>query len=131
MGQIYSVYMNYKVKDEELLVKLTNEYIKNEKFSEKCFDNSNLTTAEGCIRAFLAVDTQPESFEIRPRSKGFNEYYNCFKATYSWEDVLWCWFKNISQALEDESDLDVDTDDSVWRLKVIDGVGKEARNEII
>ena len=125
MGQVYSAYMNHKVKNEKLLVKLTNDYIKTEKFSENCFDKSNLTTAEGCIKAFLAIDTQPDSFTIYEKPNDFIEYYNCFKATYSWESILWNWFTKISPSLEDGSDLEVDMDDNIWRLKVIDGVAKE------
>jgi hypothetical protein len=129
MGQVYSAYMNHKVKNEKLLIKLTNDYIKNEKFSENCFDKSDLTTVEGCIKAFLAVDTQPDSFTIYEKPYGFTEYYNCFKATYSWESVLWTWFTMISPALEDGSDLEVDMDDNIWRLKVIDGVAKEVEKD--
>lgn len=131
MSQIYSVYMKHKVKDENLLVELTNDYIKREQFSENCFDKSNLTTADGCIRAFLAVDTQPDCFTVNDMGGGFSEYFNCFKATYSWCDILWCWFKNISRALEDGSDLEVDAydSDSVWRLKVIDGIGTTVESD--
>jgi hypothetical protein len=129
MGQVYSAYMNHKVKDENLLIKLTNDYIKTEKFSENCFDKSNLTTADGCIKAFLAIDTQPDSFTKLPKMDDFIEYYNCFKATYSWEGLLWCWFTMISPALEDGSDLEVDMDDDIWRLKVIDGVAKEVESD--
>lgn len=125
MGQIYSAYMNYKVKNEKLLIKLTNDYIKSEKFSKTCFDKSNLKTANGCIRAFLCGDTQPDDFTETPKENYFKELFNCFKATYSWEEVLWCWFTKISPALEDGSDLDVDMDEGFWRLKVIDGVAKE------
>lgn len=128
MGQVYSVYMNHMVKNEKLLVKLTNDYIKEETFSDDCFDKSNLTTADGCIKAFLAVDTQPDCFTVNDKGGGFSEYYNCFKATYSWESVLWTWFTKISPALEDGSDLEIDADDDVWRLKVIDGVAKEVES---
>lgn len=129
MGQVYSAYMNYKVKNEKLLVKLTNDYIKTEKFGENCFDKSNLTTADGCIKAFLAVDTQPDSFTVNDKGDGFTEYFNCFKATYSWEGILWCWFTMISPALEDGSDLEIDISTDIWRLKVIDGVAKEVESD--
>jgi hypothetical protein len=129
MGQVYSVYMNHKVKDENLLIKLTNDYIKGEQFSEDCFDKSNLTTADGCIRAFLAVDTQPDCFTVIDMGGGFSEYYNGFKATYSWEMILWNWFTKISPTLEDGSDLEVATDGGVWRLKVIDGVGTSVKSD--
>ena len=128
MGQVYSVYMNHMVKNENFLVKLTNDYIKTEKFGENCFDKSDLTTANGCIKAFLAVDTQPDCFTVNDKGGGFSEYYNCFKATYSWERVLWNWFTKISPALEDGSDLEIDADNDVWRLKVIDGVAKEVES---
>jgi hypothetical protein len=39
--------------------------------------------------------------------------------------ILWNWFTKISPSLEDGSDLEVDMDDGIWRLKVIDGVAKE------
>jgi hypothetical protein len=119
------------VKNENLLVKLTNDYIKEETFSDGCFDKSNLTTANGCIKAFLAVDTQPDCFTVIDMGGGFSEYYNGFKASYSWEMILWNWFTKISPALEDGSDLEVDAYDSdnVWKLKVIDGVAKEVEKD--
>lgn len=129
MGQIYSAYMNYKVKNEKLLVKLTNDYIKTEKFCENCFNKSDLTTAEGCIKAFLAIDTQPDSFTVDDNGDGFTEYFNCFKATYSWESILWNWFTKISPSLEDGSDLEIDISTDIWRLKVIDGVAKEVESD--
>jgi hypothetical protein len=129
MGQVYSTYMNHKVKNEKLLIKLTNDYIKSEKFSKTCFDKSDLTTSIGCIKAFLAVDTQPDSFTIYEKPYDFTEYYNCFKATYSWESILWNWFTKISPSLEDGSDLEVDMDTNIWRLKVINGVAKEVESD--
>jgi hypothetical protein len=129
MGQVYSAYMNHKVKNEKLLIKLTNDYINSEKYSKNYFDKRNLTTADDCIKAFLAVDTQPDCFTVNDTGDGSTEYYNCFKATYSWEMILWNWFTKISPSLEDGSDLEIDADGSVWRLKVIDGVAKEVESD--
>jgi hypothetical protein len=123
MGQVYSTYINHKVKNEKLLVKFTNEFIKNSGY--ECFKDLTLTTPKECIQVMIAADCQPDDYIERNKDGGFVEYYNCFKATYSWEELLWNWFVKISPTLEDGSDLEIDTDNGRWRLKVINGVAKE------
>lgn len=125
MGQIYSTYFHHKVVDEELFVKLTNLYVKrgnsdiNDYFSKR-----NLETSDNCIKAMLAFDTQPDEFKSMECDKGFKEYFNNFKATYSWGDELIKWFSTVAIALADESDLEIITDDGTYRLKVNCGVAE-------
>lgn len=131
MGQDYIVGVRAKVKDHTLLVKLTNEYIKTDNFSADCWDKSNLATAEGCIRALLAGDTQPEMFETRPdyetstESDGWRRWENTFHCCYGWECVLNNWFHAIAPALEDDSRITVYPDNGKWELVVRNGLAEE------
>ena len=125
MSKIYSTYFRHKVVDEELFVKLTKLFVKrgNAKVN-KHFSKCNLKTADNCIKAFLAVDTQPDKFESAEYDKGFTDYSNKFKATHSWNNTLIEWFATVAIALADESDLEIISDDGTYRIKVICGVAQ-------
>jgi hypothetical protein len=125
MNQIYTIHFRHKVVDEELFVKLTNLFVKrgNEEVN-KHFSKCNLETADNCIKAFLAVDTQPDKFESVKYDKGSIEYSNIFKATRSWNNTLIEWFATVAIALADESDLEIISDDGTYRIKVICGVAQ-------
>lgn len=127
MGQPYSVYLEGKIKDDALLVKLTNDYINNpnSNFSENCWDMSDLTTAEGCIRAILAGDTQPGLYEIQELKNGNKMYSNGFDACYSWESVLYRWFIAVASAFEDGTEIEVYPDSGRWTVRVEEGVAVE------
>lgn len=118
MGQCYSVNLEAEIKDPALLVKSTNEYIARGNFADGCWDKSDLTTAEGCIRALLAGDTQPVMYRTEPGTDGQTCYTNSFDASYSWECVLDDWFHAISPALGEQSTLEVDADEGLWTLTV-------------
>lgn len=118
MGQCYSVNLEAEIKDSALLVKSTNEYIARGNFADGCWEKSDLTTAEGCIRALLAGDTQSEMYRTEPGTDGQTCYTNSFNATYSWERVLYDWFHAIAPALGEQSSLVVDVDEGRWALTV-------------
>lgn len=125
MGQIYSTYCRHKVVDEDLFVKLTNLFVKRgNKSMNEYFSKRNLETADNCIKAMLAFDTQPDEFNSAEYNEGFREYFNNFKATYSWGSALIQWFATVAIALADESDLEITSDDGTYRLKVICGVAQ-------
>lgn len=125
MGQIYSTYCHHKVVDEDLFVKLTNLFVKRgNKGMNEYFSKRNLETADNCIKAMLAFDTQPDEFNSTEYDNGFKEYFNNFKATYSWGSALIQWFATVAIALADESDLEITSDDGTYRLKVICGVAQ-------
>lgn len=127
MGQPYSVYLEGKIKDDALLVKLTNEYINspNSNFSENCWDKSDLTTAEGCIRAILAGDTQPDEFRREVREDGTIQYFNNFYCSYGWESVLYRWFNAVAPAFKDGADLEVTPEEGHWQVRVDKGIAVE------
>ena len=122
MGQWYDVTIEGKVKDPALLVKLTNEYIATENFRADCWDESNLTTAEGCIRALLAGDTQPAMYKVLTQPSGNVRYHNSFSCCYSWESVLSLWFQAIAPSLEDGTMIEVWPDNGSWIHEVEKGV---------
>jgi hypothetical protein len=129
MGQVYSTYFRHKVVDEDLFVKLTNLFVKRGNFHKpnsmnEYFSKRNLETADNCIKAMLAFDTQPDEFNSTEYDNGFKEYFNNFKATYSWRDILTQWFSTVAIALADESDLEIISDDDNYRIKVICGVAQ-------
>jgi hypothetical protein len=125
MSQVYSVYFRHKVVDEELFIKLTNLFVKRGNRSmNDYFSKHNLETADNCIKAMLAFDTQPDEFNCVECDNGFKEYFNNFKATYSWRDILIQWFSTVAIALADESDLEIISDDDNYRIKVICGVAQ-------
>lgn len=129
MSQIYSTYFRHKVVDEDLFVKLTNLFVKRGNFHKPngmndYFSKRNLETADNCIKAMLAFDTQPDEFNSTEYDEGFKEYFNNFKATYSWRDILIQWFSTVAIALADESDLEIISDDGKYRIKVICGVAQ-------
>lgn len=127
MSQIYTIHFRHKVVDEDLFVKLTNLFVKrgNEEVN-KHFSKCNLKTADNCIKAFLAVDTQPDKFESLEYDKGFIEYSNIYKATRSWYNTLIEWFATVSIALADETVLEIvsNADYRITKLKVICGVAQ-------
>lgn len=127
MGQSYSVYLEGKIKDEALLVKLTNNYINSpgNNFSENCWDKSDLTTAEGCIRAILAGDKHPDEFRKEVTECGTTLYFNDFYCCYGWESVLYRWFNAVAPAFEDGADLEVTPEEGHWQVKVDKGVAVE------
>ena len=129
MGQCYSVAIEGKIKDDALLVKLTNDYINQpgSNFSDDCWDKSDLTTAEGCIRAILAGDTQPEGYVIQELKNGNKMYSNGFDACYSWENVLYRWFIAVASSFEDGTEIEVYPDDGRWIVRVENGVGNEIK----
>jgi hypothetical protein len=125
MSQVYSVYFRHKVVDEELFIKLTNLFVKRGNRSmNEYFSKRNLETADNCIKAMLAFDTQPDEFNSTEYDNGFKEYFNNFKATYSWRDILIQWFATVAIALADETDLEITSDDDTYRLKVNCGVAQ-------
>jgi hypothetical protein len=126
----YTIHFRHNVVDEELFVKLTNLFVKrgnvhkpnsmNEYFSKR-----NLETADNCIRAMFAFDTQPDEFISTEYDKGgFKEYFNNFEATHSWNNTLIEWFATVAIALADESDLEIISDNGTYRIKVICGVAQ-------
>lgn len=127
MGQCYSVAIEGKIKDDALLVELTNKFVSNpqENFSDDCWDKSDLTTAEGCIRAILAGDTQPSLYEIQELKNGNKMYSNGFDACYSWESVLYRWFIAVASAFEDGTEIEVYPDHGRWTVRVDKGVAVE------
>lgn len=127
MGQCYSVAIEGKIKDDALLVELTNKFVSNpqENFSDDCWDKSDLTTAEGCIRAILAGDTQPGLYEIQELKNGNKMYSNGFDACYSWESVLYRWFIAVASAFEDGTEIEVYPDHGRWIVRVDKGVAVE------
>lgn len=125
MGQDYNVTIRARVNDPALLVRLTDGYIRTDNFSADCWDKSNLATAEGCIRALLAGDTQPEMFEDQSDSDGWRTWGNTFHCCYGWESVLCDWFHAIASSLEDGSRITVCPDSGKWELVVRGGVAEE------
>lgn len=125
MSQIYSTYFHHKVVDEELFVRLTNLFVKRGNVSmNDYFSKRNLETSDNCIKAMIAFDTQPDEFNSIEYDNGFKEYFNNFKATYSWGSALIQWFSTVAIALADESDLEIISNDGTYRIKVICGVAQ-------
>ena len=125
MSQIYTIHFRHKVIDEKLFVKLTKLFVKrgNAKVN-KHFSKCNLKTADNCIKAMLAVDTQPDKFESMEYDKGFTEYSNKFKATRSWDNTLIEWFATVAIALADETVLEIVSNGDLKSLTVICGVAQ-------
>jgi hypothetical protein len=90
------------------------------------FSKRNLETADNCIRAMFAFDTQPDEFISTEYDKGFKEYFNNFEATRSWNNTLIEWFATVAIALADETELEIvsNADYRIKRLKVICGVAQ-------
>ena len=113
------------VKDPALLVKLTHNFIVGKNFSDDCWDKSDLTTAEGCIRAILVGDTQPDEYYVIDLKEagmkvleGWREWQNTFDCCYLWESVLADWFVAVAPAFEDKTTIDVYPDSGNWSYEV-------------
>lgn len=120
MSQCYSVTATVKAKDEALFCDLAKKYIDEEAFEEGSFSNSDLSTPEGCVKAILAGDSQPEVYGAETR-RGWLVCENAFEASYGWESVLCDWLCAVAPALEDGSRLRVSVDDGDWEMSVEDG----------
>ena len=125
MNQIYTIHFRHKVVDEKLFVKLTKLFVKRGNVEvKKHFSKCNLKTADNCIKAFLAVDTQPDKFESAEYDKGFTEYSNKFKTIRIWDNIMIEWFATVAIALADETELEIVSNADLKRLTVICGVAQ-------
>lgn len=131
MGQDYYVILRGRVKDPDAAVALTREFIKTDNFSEDCWNRSDLTNAEGCIRALLAGDAQPDKFDVCPDftrqdPSEWRKWENEFHCCYGWESTLHSWFTAIAPSFADGSRITVYNETmKPWRLIVINGMAKE------
>ena len=118
MGQCYAVYLKAKVKDGAEFVWLSAEYLKNIGIREDCFEGEDLTTPIGNIKFVMAAHQGQfdESTE-----DGFPFYRSWFDASYSWELVLYEWYRAVSPALEDDSGIEVYPDHGHWDLCIEHG----------
>ena len=118
MGQCYSVCLAAKVKDEAAFVWLSRSFIESQNIREDCFEGADMMTPDGNVKFMLAGNTQPEGYSVQDEPDGWREYDNAFDASYSWEALLYDWFRAVAPALESGSDIEVWPDSGSWRCEV-------------
>ena len=109
MGQTYSVTYHLKPKDEKEVIRLLNEFIKEQEWKDDVYDSNSL---EGVMKYLITED-------------GFvhegDEYRSCFDGTYGYETVLLDIFSVLEGALEDGSYCEIYPDSGFHYGEMVNG----------
>ena len=118
MGQVYSVRMKLKIRDEGSLISLMQDFIKaNSRYIDFQLDDY--------AKHGIGTDTVEDLVKLMITDREFmhegNEFTSDFEASYGWEGVMLDMFSAMAPALKNGSTLWVYPDSDYDKLVVKDG----------
>ena len=113
MGQCYTVFLKLKYDDEQAVIKKAKEYYRKHDGYDINFglESYNKDHKLKTIDDIVAIVLTPNFIKW---DKG--DYESDFDASYTWEEVLENWFKEMAPVLDDKSSIEVYPDEGSWKM---------------
>lgn len=107
MGAVYSVYFEYKVKDEKKLVEAFNEYVHDHIDTTTFNHEDELTNSLDCFKSLFAE--HQNDFRIEAIDTGLIGIHSSFSGSYGWHSVMDEVISKLAPYLEDGSEMEIYT----------------------